>query len=310
MWTYWALEEGMLECGEEGKTSNHHPSPGTDRYQQDDGFKKRFDFGRGGGRRGGRGQSGQGYDDRTFQRDKGGAPPKDRPHQRGPHEGVRGATREYNCLSGSNRTDVRATSKQDNTLNKRKAKETPKSKVSKGEDMSRWEKMNTLRKKNEEEVGKDEECEDIEIPQRVGKQWDVLDIGIQYKGSDTGSGGYGYGCGGIKENQERPPIAQPREREYVPSISPKEILTLHKTAEHAEKTVCEESSQFVKRSASLWRVQRASIMVKKVPKQIVLWTYRAVFEETIQPVESPGRQHTVQLASGQSSQSLASPASL
>ncbi|KAF6217311.1 hypothetical protein GE061_001665 [Apolygus lucorum] len=156
---------------------------------------------------------------RTLQRDKGGAPRNDRP------------------LFGSNRTGLWATSKQDNTLNKRKAKEAPKStpeyklsKASKDEDLSRWEKMHTLRKKKEEEVDKEEE--NIEIPQRVGKQWDVLDIDIQFKGSDTGCGGHGRGCGSFKDNQDRPPIVQPWEREYVSSsssISPKE--SRHKTSE-------------------------------------------------------------------------------
>ncbi|KAF6197588.1 hypothetical protein GE061_008553 [Apolygus lucorum] len=161
------------------------------------------------------------------QRDKGGAPCKDRPYRRGPHEGGRGGTRE-----------LRATSKQDNTLIERKAKDTPEStpeynlsKVSKGEDLSSCEKMHTLRKKKEEEVDKEEECENIEIHQRVGKQWDVLDIDIQYKDSDTGRGGHERGCGGFKDNQDRPPIVQPWEREYVSSISPKEILSRHKTAD-------------------------------------------------------------------------------
>ncbi|KAF6198643.1 hypothetical protein GE061_008395 [Apolygus lucorum] len=196
-------------------------------YQQDDGFRKRFEFGRGSGRRGGRGQGGLGYDDRIFQRDKGGAPRKDRPYRRGPHEGGRVGTRE-----------LRATSKQDNTLIERKAKDTPEStpeynlsKVSKGEDLSPCEKKHTLRKKKEEEVDKEEECKNIEIPQRVGKQWDVLDIDIQYKDSGTGRGGHERGCGGFKDNQDRPPIVQPWEREYVCSISPKEILSRHKTAD-------------------------------------------------------------------------------
>ncbi|KAF6212704.1 hypothetical protein GE061_013230 [Apolygus lucorum] len=108
---------------------------------------------------------------RTLQRDKGDAPRNDRPNRRGPHRDDRGGRRP----SGSNRTGLWATSKQDNTLNERKAKEAPNStpeynlsKASKGEDLSRWEKMNTLHKKKEEEVDKEEE--NIEIPQRVGKQ--------------------------------------------------------------------------------------------------------------------------------------------
>ncbi|KAF6210363.1 hypothetical protein GE061_013467 [Apolygus lucorum] len=213
----------------------------VDRYQQDEGFRVSFESAKGGGHRGGRGQGGQGYGDRTFQRDMGGVPCKNRPHQRELHEGDRKGRREYNCLSGSNRTGVRANSKQDNTLNERKAKEAPKSipeynlsKNSKGEDLSRGEKIHTLCKKKEEEVVKEEECEDIEIPQRVGKQWNVLDIDIQHR--DTGRGGYGCGCDGFKNNQDRPPIVHARERENdlaSSSISVKEVLSRHKTAEQS-----------------------------------------------------------------------------
>lgn len=126
--------------------------------------------------------------------------------------------------------------KEELTLDEWKAKKAPKTtpeynlrKAGEGEDLTQWKKMYALRKKKEEEDDEDEEYEYIEIPQRVGRQRHVLDIDIRYKdsrGSNTGRGGRGRGRGGFRGNQDRPPIAQPREREHVPSsssISSKEI---------------------------------------------------------------------------------------